>query len=153
MTRNSHISSYKISRAYLLGVRHQLPISGSWRSQWGGENGAEQSLGNMHIGLGLGTHRILTSNDVFLPDSTWKWVGAEILLVGGISPTQSIQGSMVHVGFPVGIVYLTHVSVLDYSNQRRRSTASFFFCTEVTTSLMGLKFNFFFQQWFPCKAL
>lgn len=59
---------------------------------------------------------------------------------------------MVHVEFPVGVVYLTYVSVLDYSNQWR-SMASFFFCAEVTTSLMGLKFNFFPQQWFLPKDL
>lgn len=56
----------------------------------GAENGAEPSLGNMHFGLGLGTHHILTSNDVFLPDSTQEWVWVEIWLVKGISLTQSM---------------------------------------------------------------
>ena len=56
----------------------------------GSVSGTEPSLRDMHFCLVLGTHHILTSNGVFLPDSTWEWVWAEIWLLREISPTQSM---------------------------------------------------------------
>lgn len=47
---------------------------------------------------------------------------------------------MVHVGFPVSGVFLTHVSVLDYYKQQRNMASLFY--AEVTASLMRLKFDF-----------
>lgn len=99
----------------------------------------------MRFGLGLGPPYTLTSNDVSLPDCAQVWVWAENCLVRGFSPTQGRQGSMVHMGFPVSGVFLTPVSVLNYSHQQK-NMASFFFCAEVTASLMRLKFNFPFSN-------
>lgn len=106
----------------------------------GKKHGVGPSLGDMHVRLGLGTPPTLTRSDGCLPDNAQVWVRAETWLVRGISPTQSRQGSMAHEGFPVSGVFLPRVLSIGLIQQR--NMPSFFSCTEVTASLMRLKFNF-----------
>lgn len=119
----------------------------------GKKHGVEPSLGDTHFRLGLGTPHTFTRSDGSLPDNAQVWVWAESWLVRGISPTQSRQGSMAHVGFPVSGVCLTHFSVLDYSNPTEKQAIILLLCRSHCFLDEAEIQLFFLQQQFPSKAL